>query len=310
MKHFKNARSFWLFLAVSEVIISVPNGLFVKNGTSQVDPLVFNAIRFGLMSLVALPYVWKHRHKLNSKNLKYAIYTGLSTILITGSYVKAISLGSVSYLSIFNLITPIVFIIMSALIAKEKLKSQSLIGMMLAAVGAFLLVSLPLMGSGDGSTSNEAIFYALIEAILFPLIIILPKKADDKGLPIMMTFAIAGIINAIFYLFIIMLNGEINIISSNWNNLSLLSSAVYSGIIVGLIARWLNVVTYEKLGSALLSSLAYAQYVLAVILPIFILKEKLPPVIILSGILIMIGVVVSERQHPKLRSRTIKNGHH
>ena len=310
MKHLKKTRSFWLILALSEVVLSVPNGLFVKVGTSQVDPLVFNAIRFGLMSLVALPYVWRHKDKINTKNFKYSLYTGISTIFITGSYVKAISLGSVSYLSIFNLITPIIFIIMSAIMVKERLKPQSLIGMLIAAVGASLLIAIPILGGGDGLTSNEAILYALIEAVLFPLIIILPKKADDKGLPVMMTFAIAGIINAIFYLFIILLNGQVSIISDNLFNPTLLVSAIYSGVIVGLIARWLNVVTYEKLGSALLSSLAYAQYVLAVVLPIIVLKEQLPNTIIISGFLILIGVVITEKYHPRFKNRHIRNGHH
>lgn len=309
MKSLKKARSFWLFLALIEVVISVPNGLFVKMGTSEVDPLVFNAVRFGLMSLVALPYIWKNKPKLNYKNIKYAVYTGISTIFITGSYVKAISLGPVSYLSIFNLITPVVFIIMSALIIKERLKYQSVLGMLFAAIGASLLIAIPIFGGGTLS-SNEAIIYALIEAILFPLIIILPKKADDKGLPVMMTFAIAGIINAVFYFFIVLLNGQVSVISDNLLNINVIVSAIYSGIVVGLVARWLNVVTYEKLGSAILSSLAYGQYVLAVVLPMVVLREKLPSTIILSGLLILAGVIITERYHPQIKNKHLRNGHH
>lgn len=306
----KKTRNYWLLLAFIELIISVPNGLFVKTATNEIDPLVFNAIRFSFISIVALPYVWKHKNKLNNKNMKFALYTGISTIFITGSYVKAISMGSVSYLSIFNLLTPIVFIIMSVLIIREKLNVKSILGMFVAAIGACLLALVPIINGGDGITSNEAILYALIEAVLFPLIIILPKKAYDNGLPVMMTFAVAGVINAIFYIFIILLNDQLHTMIKSIYYPNVIVSAFYSGILVGLIARWLNVITYQKLGSALLSSLAYAQYVLAVVLPILVLKEKLSPIIIFSGILIFIGVVIAERQHPKLTSKHIKNGHH
>lgn len=312
MKKNNRNRLWWFFWAVVAVILSVPNGIFVKIGTDSLDPIVFNTSRFLVLSIVVLPYIWNKRKTITKKNFKYAFYTGISTIFITGSYVKAISLGSVSFLSLFNLITPIMFILYSVLIMREKLKKQALVGLLVSAVGAFILIGLPLIDgrSIDSSTPLIASIYALIEAVLFPLLIILPKKANDNGMPVMMAFAIAGVISALFYFAVLLFTGHAGDIAVSLQSNNIWIACVYSAIVVGFFARWLNVITYERLGSVVIAVLSYAQYVLAVIVPIIILGENFSIISAISGSLILIGIIIAERHHPEIHSKHIKTGHH
>jgi transporter family protein len=312
MKDIVWSRTWWFIWAVIAVILSVPNGIFVKIGTDSLDPIVFNTNRFLILSLVLAPYIWHKRKTISKKNFKFALYTGISTIFITGSYVKAISLGSVSFLSLFNLITPLIFILYSVLIMKEKLKRNSIIGLLIAAIGAFILIGLPLIDgrSIDSNTPVIASIYALIEAVLFPLLIILPKKANDHGMPVMMAFAIAAVINAFFYLTLMIFTGQTGQLFVSIQSSSILISCIYSAIVVGFFARWLNVITYEKLGSVVIAILSYAQYVLAVIAPIIILGESFSAVSAISGILILVGIIIAEKHHSQIHTKHIKTGHH
>jgi drug/metabolite transporter (DMT)-like permease len=305
-------RLWWFLCAVVAVLLSVPNGIFVKIGTDSLDPIVFNTNRFLVLSVFVLPYIWYKRKTINRKNLKYAIYTGISTIFITGSYVKAISLGSVSFLSLFNLITPVMFILYSILIMRERLKKRALVGLLISALGAFILIGLPLIDgrSIDSNTPMIASIYALIEAILFPLLIILPKKANDNGMPVMMAFAIAGVISAMFYFCVVLFTGHVGDLSISLQSQNIWISCVYSAIVVGFFARWLNVVTYERLGAVVIAVLSYAQYVLAVLLPIIILGEEFSLASAISGVLILSGIVIAERHHSQIHTKHIKTGHH
>jgi drug/metabolite transporter (DMT)-like permease len=195
---------------------------------------------------------------------------------------------------------------------RERLKKRALVGLLISALGAFILIGLPLIDgrSIDSNTPMIASIYALIEAILFPLLIILPKKANDNGMPVMMAFAIGGVISAMFYFCVVLFTGHVGDLSISLQSQNIWISCVYSAIVVGFFARWLNVVTYERLGSVVIAVLSYAQYVLAVLLPIIILGEEFSLASAISGVLILSGIVIAERHHSQIHTKHIKTGHH
>ena len=73
-----------------------------------------------------------------------------------------------------------------------------------------------------------------------------------------------------------------------------IATAVYSGVAVLLIARSLNVVTYEHIGSAVVGALDYLEKLLAILIPVVILHETLSVEMVLGGALILCGVYMAE----------------
>jgi len=73
----------------------------------------------------------------------------------------------------------------------------------------------------------------------------------------------------------------------------------YSGIVVALIGRALNVWSYERVGGAVMSALGYLETFVAILIPVVVLNEKLSPEMVIGGVLILFGVyIVEHHKHP------------
>ena len=77
-------------------------------------------------------------------------------------------------------------------------------------------------------------------------------------------------------------------------NPSVILAILYSGIVVALISRVLNIASYERIGSAVSSSLMYLETVIAILIPIIILKETISLAMIIGVALILTGVAITE----------------
>jgi len=297
----------WFLLGLLGALLSAPNGIFVKLAGEELDPFVFNSLRFALITLVVLPYLIHVRRKINKKNLRYSIIMGACMTIAAMSYVAAISLSQASYVAIIGLGMPIVFILYSIAITREKVTSRSLIGLALAIVGAFIVVALPLIV--DGGIAREqniwATIFVLVDVFAFPLAIIYSRKANEAGLPVMASFGISASIVAVVTT--IMALGTVGVVAYEAAfNPQAVVSIVYAAICVALIARILNVVSYERLGSVVTAGLSYVENVLAIALPLLLLGEVITLELVIGGALILIGVYIAEIQHRSKQSRHIR----
>lgn len=290
--------SVWLTLAILAALLGAPNGVIVKAGLGDVSPMMYTSMRFVFMALVLAPYLYSVRNKFNKKNINYAIYVAIATAVSTTAYIYAIGLGSVSYISLINLITPIIFIIFSLMFVRERVNQQSIFGITLAAIGAFLLIIYPVM-TGDRSITDtpiEAIILAAIDAVIYPFIVIFARKADENGLPIMASLGFSAASTAVVTFIAAMIFYSPTQNFGGWS-IDFLVSALYSSIAVALVSRWLVVETYEHLGSFVIASLSYTQYFLAVLLPMIILGENITGLALAAGAMVLTGVIITEKYH-------------
>lgn len=297
----------WFLLGLLAALLSAPNGIFIKLAGDELDPFVLNSLRFILISLVVLPYVLHVRNKINKKNLRYSVLMGIWMTVAAMSYVAAISLSQASYVAIISLGMPIVFILYSIAMTREKVTARSIAGVSVAALGAFVVVALPIIleGGVSGGQNIWATIFALVDVFAFPLAIIYSRKANEAGLPLMASFGISSIIVATVTTACAMAVAGVAAYEAAYNPQSIIA-IVYSAIAVALIARLLNVVSYERLGSVVTAGLSYVENLLAVALPLLILGEVITIELAIGGVLILIGVSIAETQHRTRQHRHIR----
>ena len=66
--------------------------------------------------------------------------------------------------------------------------------------------------------------------------------------------------------------------------------ATYSGVGVMLLIRWASTAAYSHIGGVMMGAFNYVEVFLAILLPVFILGEKLSLSMVIGGVLIVAGV--------------------
>jgi len=298
----------WFLAALAAALLAAPNGMAIKAASDHLDLLTLNSLRFGLIAIVTIPYVLYMWRRFNKKNFKYSIYMGICMTIAALSYSTAIHLSQASYVSIIALGMPIVFIIYSLLMTRERVRMRSITGISLAALGAFLVVALPIINSGSGiSTEFDplATVFAVIDILVFPLAIIFSRKANENGLPIMASFGVSAVIVTIVCtIFSLVFIGPAAYAPAASFDIAIV--IFYSAIFVALIARMLNVASYERIGSMAVSGVSYLESLLAIMLPLIILGERISIEIVIGGVLILVGVYFVETVHNSKKHRHIR----
>jgi drug/metabolite transporter (DMT)-like permease len=181
----KTNKNFWFLVGLLSVVLAGPNATIIKYSLGSIDPFLYNSLRFLLVALVTTPFLLKDSRRLNKKNLKLAATAGLYMAVAVTVFVWAIKLSGASYVSIVTLITPIILMIYSAKLVGEKVTYRALAGISLAALGAMVIVVLPVALAQSGSVHFKplATVFALGNCLTFPLSIIYFKKANQAGIP-------------------------------------------------------------------------------------------------------------------------------
>lgn len=142
----------WFVIGFIAVFLAAPNGTIIKSAMTDLGPELFNVLRFGLIGLVVVPFVVAARKKFTMENMRYAVLMGVFMATAIISYVIAVDRSQASYVAIIELAMPIVFIIYSTVLMKERIRRRALAGITLAALGAFVVVVVPIAASNQPET--------------------------------------------------------------------------------------------------------------------------------------------------------------
>lgn len=296
----------WFLLGVVSLLLSAPNPTVIRFTVQDIDPNVYNIIRFGLIAICLTPYIFAKRKLLNSRGFKYSVLVGVSLFVAAITYVWAIRLSTASYVSVLLLTMPIIFILYSMRLEKQRINRRSFAGISLAAAGAFVIVALPIILNKQA----DFVFYplatvlALVQCLAFPLVVIFSKKAHQSDTPVAATIGISAWCIVGLSLLAVLITGA----NFNLEVLSpkVISGAAYSGLIVSLAARALAVLSYEKVGAVVTAALGYAESLVAIIIPVIVLHERLSIEMVAGGVLILLGVYMVEHH----KSSNHKHAHH
>lgn len=292
----KTQKQKWFFIGLVGILLAAPNATVVKYTVGSLDPFFFNTIRFFIGAVVTAPFLLKDSPRFRRNNVSNALKAGVCMAIAVISYVWAIKLSHASYVTIITLITPILLVLYSAKLTGEKITSRALAGIAIAAVGAMIIVLLPIAIKQSGAF----VFYpvatglALLNCVTFPLSIIYFKRASEQGLPMGALMSLsAWVVFAINACFLLFQHPTLTLSKRD------IFGILYSGVVVAIISRSMIVESYEHIGAAVSGALAYLETFIAILLPLAALNEKLSTGMVIGGALILTGVYVTE--HHKSR---------
>lgn len=299
----------WFIIALISALVAAPHAMIIRDVLSDADPFYWNMLRFGVAALICLPWVVKAWRVVRRPNVLGDLCIASVMMGIAGvCYVLAIYNSQASYVSIITLTVPLVFIALSVKLVGDRLSRQSIAGVSIGAAGALLLIALPVALSHSQTVFYPvATLYAAGNVVTFCIATIYLRKTNEAGLPMMATIGIvagvAAVVNACCFL-----------VFGDQSKMPVspvfLGAVAYSGIAVIAVSQALKIVAYERLGAATISAIGYVETLVAIILPVFILHERLSPAMIVGGALILLGVYVVESRHREHGAHHWLHRHH
>lgn len=301
----KNKHTKYFLYGLLAVIIGSANATVIKYTSADINPIAFNTLRYALASIVTFPFFIRFSHKITYKNLRYSFLSGFCLFFATICYVSAINLSQATYVTLLTLLNPVMLVILTLRLTRDKVNKKHIAGFSLAGLGALLVVVGPMIlhGSTNLNFYPWATLFVLVNVISYPLGIIFARKANEsrKKLPLVSTvFIQTTVIATLSYLTSIIINHQVVLpdITSEMNY-SVLYGIIYSGIGVGILDRILGVKSYEKIGSAIMGGLVYLGTFLSLIIAVIALEESLSLIAVIGGVIILLGVYLSEHRLPK-----------
>ena len=288
----KNKHLVWFLLALLGALLAAPNAMVLKFATGNIDPYYVNMLRFGIVAICCLPLMITQRKLIRKKQVRYAVFAGMSLAIAVLSFTKAIEMSEASYVSVIVLLLPIMLVLYSAVVYREKLTSKAFIGVGLAFAGAAFIILVPYLFRQHTKMTfyPGATILALIDCVFYPLSVIFIRKANQAGMSMITVVGISAttvsIISAGAFLIGGRSGGAFTVL--DW------LCVLYSALAVALVSRMLRVWTYERIGVAITSVLTYLDTFVAILLPVLILGETLSASVWVGGAIIMIGLYFVE----------------
>ena len=253
-----------------------------------IKPFGFIVLRVGISTLlfwIASLFVTKEKIALaDFPRIVAAAFFGVAFNMLT--FFEGLSLTSPIMASVLMVTTPIIVLVLSAIIMKEKIIGKKAVGIIMGLVGTIFLIA---YGKSVGNAPSAAWgnFLVFINAVSYGLYLILVKKLMDKYNPFVFVKWI--------YLF-----GFIMVLPFGWEQLEAVSwelmpagiaaKAAFVVVISTFLTYLLNLLSMKELKPTTIAVFIYLQPFFATVFAIGLGKDTLGPVKILSAALIFAGV--------------------
>lgn len=291
----KRALYIGISLAVLATIIWSGNFIVARGVIKQIPPISLAFYRWVTATLIMLPLAWKRFQQektINFKHCSYFLWTGLTgvtlfntLVYIAGHHSPAINLALIGTTS-----SSVFAIILAAIFLREPIKPLRIAGLLLCITGIVILLSRGSweqlkafrFSAGDGWVLLGALSFAIYN------ILVRRKPAGIHPLNFLFTiFASGTLILLPFYLLELTYAEPVT-----WSfNLVLIILYLSAGASVIAFLCW-NV-AIARLGAARTALFGNLIPVFSILEAVLILGEELTMVHVLSGILVIAGVVIA-----------------
>lgn len=287
----------WLWLGILVEVIVAPNQAIIKQALSGINFAYFSFLRYALVFAICVPsFIQLFKSKPKKEGVKYSIMAGLLLAVAVLCHTYALRIVDASYASILALSSPLFLIPFSVKLEGDRINSRLVTGLSISAAGAFMVIFMPIAfkNKGDFNFDFIATLLIIIGVIAGALYTVLSRKANEAGLKIDAVFSITAAIGLVAYfaVFVISVKGDI------YPHLALtyqqIMAVIFSAVIVMYFARKWTLLVYEKSGPVILSGLGYLGVFLSVLFSIISLNEKPSVGVIIGGVLIILGLYISD----------------
>lgn len=275
-------------------ILGGSNAPLIKNGLTDFSPNTLVFLRFGLATLILLPFVFKEKVHFRENSFRLLLIS--SAAMGANVILFAIGLQNTSIMmsQLFYIPKGLFVGLFGYLFLKEALSKNQKLGLFLTMVGISILIygsikTQDVLSFGK-PIGNLLIFIGILFSTSYYII---SRKISKYYSPLTITFfcfLVSTILSFPFALYEY-LNGEV--ISITFPSiLNLLALAVFSSISVYYLVQWLI-----KHASAYIAALAlYMNFLIASSIGIIAFGEKLTLSFIIAACLIVFGVYISTKK--------------
>lgn len=276
-----------------------------KEALTGFDPLSLAQLRMaGAAILYILLYVaWRGRPKLRFEQREWLM---LTLMALTGialnqiCYIGGLARTSVTHTGLIQAIGPVMVLLLSASMGMESLTHSKIIGMTISFLGvALLLIERPEQGSGASWLGDLIVIAA---GGFFAYYTILVKKSASRYDPLTSNALVFGL-GTIFLVPFCMHS----VVQIRWSQIPPHAwlGLAYMVLFGSFVAYLIYAFALEKLSASNVAAFAYLQPLMAALMGMWLLGEKISLTAALGGALILFGVYFTERARGER-----KNIHH
>lgn len=280
----------WALLAATMVSIIYGLSFTIAKDVmpTYVKPFGFILVRvFGATILFWLVSFFGPKEKIQLNDFPRIIaaaFFGVALNMLT--FFKGLSFTSPISAAVIMVTTPIIVLILSAIIMKEKIKSRKIFGILLGLLGTGFLI---LYGKSIGNATNATLgnFLVFINAVSYAIYLIVVKKLMDKY-------------NAFSFVKWIYSFGLLMVLPFGWNEYQQIQWTVIPTYIlweIGFVVLFttfftylFNLISMRELKPTTVAVFIYLQPLFATVFAISLGKDELTSVKIVSAVLIFVGV--------------------
>ena len=236
----------------------------------------------------------KKIEKSDYKNIFFAAFFGVGLNMLT--FFKGLSLTTPISASVMMVTSPILVLIFSSILLKEKLIAKKIIGVVIGLIGAVILIVYG--NNSDGSASNRVLgnLLVFINAASYGLYLVIVKKLVVKYNPIVFVKWLY-----LFGLLFVTPFGLEELVQVQWH---VMPTSIY--LKAGFVVLFTTCVTYvfnlfalTKLKPTTVSVFIYLQPVIASIYALIVGSDSLNMIKISATLLIFFGVYLVTKQAHK-----------
>ncbi len=266
-----------------------------KVGIEYIPPFTFAFLRFFITSF--LFFIVLRKHKNVTRDLKEHLI-GLSIMGLSGItiynffYLYSLKLTLASNSVIIASFNPIITTIMASFILKEKINKIMSFGIFVSLLGVMTIISRGSFGSIIHLSFNSGDLFMLVATFLWAIYSIAGKKVINH-IGHSKSVALSTILGTIYLIpFVIFENGNKNILTyptAAWG------SVFYMAFVATFFAFSVWYKGVEKFGASKTSIFVNLVPVFGVLASSFMLHERISTVTILGGIMVIVGVIITNR---------------
>jgi drug/metabolite transporter (DMT)-like permease len=280
----------WALLAATMVSVIYGLSFTIAKDVmpTYVKPFGFILIRvFGATILFWLVSFFGPKEKLQLTDFPRIIAAALFGVALNMlTFFKGLSFTSPISAAVIMVTTPIIVLILSAIIMKEKMIKRKIFGILLGLFGTGFLI---LYGKSIGNATNASLgnFLVFINAVSYAFYLIIVKKLMDKY-------------NAFTFVKWIYTFGLLMVIPFGWNEYHeiqwqyiptiILWEIVFVVVFTTFFTYLFNLVSMRELKPTTVAVFIYLQPLFATIFAMSLGKDELTLVKIISAIMIFVGV--------------------
>ncbi len=253
--------------------------------------IVFVRQLLGIGTLLIIIFYQKESLKITFQSFKWILVLSLTACFHLWIQITGLQFTSASNTGWIIGITPVFMVLLAFIFYKEKLTKQQLVGITISFLGLLLLVSKGNISSLD-LVKNKGDLLIISSSFTWSLYSMASKKATLSSSPVITTFYL--------FLFVALLISPFTLNRQNLDSIITLSlqswmwllflGVLCSGVAYALWARALQQMDTSRVGAFL-----YIEPFVTFIGAWFILNEQLTVITFVSGLIIIGGVIVVNR---------------